>query len=474
MLVGCEDGCEIQPVSALQPAQLLAQMELLQHQLDLAREALKELDPAQLQNEIDSLSSQLAEARGVERVKAPEPLMPPQQSQAAAKPGSKPAMKPTAKPATTSTAKPAAIESATDVVARMQAMMEAVEATPESESTVNVMARAQAMMGRAMLEETQEVMEKEAAADDAATEQTVAAAQAETLPLPTESAADMVARTHAMIEQATMEQATAPAGATLPSARMTPIAVVRAQLHSLQSGEPHCCFHLNSPLARRLCPNAELFGETLRLAPTLRPLVRGSRYDIHSVLSVTPRTWQCRVSVDGFDYRWHLSQQQEQTLDVGTVVQHKQAEYVGVVVGWDDVCRRPEEWCQLMGVDALPRGRAQPFYLVLVASAGANASDDAPVDLESFGDLQISYVAQDLIQPRDPRAPVDHPQQTPLVLPGSLFTGEVDEAAGTWEPTPFLRAVYPRGVEGCWLVDWVTPDEPPQELASGAIGARRW
>ena len=38
--------------------------------------------------------------------------------------------------------------------------------------------------------------------------------------------------------------------------------------------------------------------------------------------------------------------------------------------------------------------------------------------------------------------------------------------AGAWEPTPFLRAIHPPGVEGCWLLDSMTPDETPEETAS--------
>ena len=32
---------------------------------------------------------------------------------------------------------------------------------------------------------------------------------------------------------------------------------------------------------------------------------------------------------------------------MGTVVQHATADYIGVVVGYDDVCRRTDEWCML-------------------------------------------------------------------------------------------------------------------------------
>jgi len=72
--------------------------------------------------------------------------------------------------------------------------------------------------------------------------------------------------------------------------------------------------------------------------------------------------------VDGRDYLWKLSRQQEGVLDVGTVVQHATADYIGVVVGYDDVCRRTDEWCLLTGVDDLPNGRNQPFYHVMVDS----------------------------------------------------------------------------------------------------------
>ena len=140
----------------------------------------------------------------------------------------------------------------------------------------------------------------------------------------------------------------------------------------------------------------------------------------------SPRNWQCRVRVDGRDYLWKLSQQQEGVLDVGTVVQHATADYIGVVVGYDDVCRRTDEWCMLTGVDDLPNGRNQPFYHVMVDSG---TPPGQPTDLEQ---MQATYVAQDLVEPRPPLTPVEHEWQTPLTLPSQLFTGEIDEAAGSW------------------------------------------
>ena len=309
----------------------------------------------------------------------------------------------------------------------------------------------------------QAVTEKEKAAphDEVAPESAMAPAPAvEEQAVTIESAADVVARAEAMMKQAqaqtvTENEAVQAASLARPSEQLLPIDVVRAQLHALQGGALRRCFDFNSPLARRHCSNAELFEEMLHDTPAYAPLVRSSSFEIRSALSTTPRNYQCRVRVDGKDYVWRLSLQPEEVLDIGTVVRHTQAGYVGVVVGWDDECRRPEEWCRLTGVDALPLGRAQPFYHVTVACG--EGADGAPAALE---DSESTYVAEELIQPRPAAlAPVD--LQVPLKMPSLLFTGAVDEESGTWEPTSFLRALHPRRIERCWLVDSVTPDEPP-------------
>ena len=91
----------------------------------------------------------------------------------------------------------------------------------------------------------------------------------------------------------------------------------------------------------------DITGGAPEMTPAFWPLVRGAQYEITSALSTSPRNWQCRVRVDGRSYLWRLSRQEEQLLDVGTVVQHATAGYMGVVVGYDDVCRRTDEWCLL-------------------------------------------------------------------------------------------------------------------------------
>lgn len=455
-------------VESLAPEQLWAHMELLQQQLDLVTEALARLNPEGLKDEIELIVKELetgraaldATERAIEAV--------PEMARAAAQ---RAAAAEAAAEAAESKPVGAAAESIVDVEDGMKNVMRAFDAAPsaaettapeqapESAQATNVPAPAADETAADVVTRMQAML--------AAFEAAQAAAQT------IESAAVVVAKAHAKMQQAGEATAsahaepatTAPAApepeerapAPAPARPVEPMAVVQAQLQALRSGAAHRCFEHNSPLARRLCPNSELFEKMLDETAALRPLVRASSYEVLSALSMTPRTWQCRVSVDGVDYRWQLSRQPEQILDVGTVVKHTEAGYVGVIVGWDDVCRRPEEWCQLVGIDALPHGRTQPFYLVMVT--GGEQGDGKAADLE---ELQTTYVAHDLLQPRPPLAPVDHPGQKTLTLPGQLFTGAIDKAKDacmdTWEPTPFLRAVYPRGVEGCWLVDSVTPD----------------
>ena len=460
-----------------------AQMELLQHELDLAKQALENLSPTQLPTDVARATAFQATAVGVV-----EPTWIAGSSMAAE---SAPAV-----PVT---------ESAADVVARAQAMMEhaitaaqaittkatvAVESAAELiethpvaaqdveapvaeavESAADVVARTQAMM--------KAFEAAQAAAETVVMANEVPVASVHRVP-GTEAAADVVARAQAMeqgmaaeplaaaepqaaeAQPAVSEQATVAAVGALPSAHLSATAVVQAQLQALQSGAPERCFAFTSPSARRQCSNAELFGQMILDTPAYRPLVRGAQYEITSALSTSPRNWQCRVRVDGRSYLWRLSRQEEQLLDVGTVVQHATAGYMGVVVGYDDVCRRTDEWCLLTGVDELDGGRTQPFYHVMVDSGQRGQPDGQPADLE---EMQATYAAQELIQPRSPLAPVEHAWQAPLTLPRQLFTGEVDALTDTWVPTPFLRAVYPRGLDGCWLIDSVAPDEPQEDSA---------
>ncbi|KAF8167626.1 hypothetical protein B0H34DRAFT_24380 [Crassisporium funariophilum] len=66
---------------------------------------------------------------------------------------------------------------------------------------------------------------------------------------------------------------------------------------------------------------------------------------------------------------------------VGMAFVHARYGYLGFIYGWDKTCNATEEWMSLMKVDALRRGRFQPFYNVF--------SDDGAQ----------RYVAEENIQP---------------------------------------------------------------------------
>lgn len=54
------------------------------------------------------------------------------------------------------------------------------------------------------------------------------------------------------------------------------------------------------------------------------------------------------------------------TYHVGDLFRHRRYRYRAVITGWDATCQASEQWMQQMGVDALPHGRSQSFYHVLV------------------------------------------------------------------------------------------------------------
>lgn len=49
---------------------------------------------------------------------------------------------------------------------------------------------------------------------------------------------------------------------------------------------------------------------------------------------------------------------------VGMAFVHSRYKYVGFIYGWDVNCDASEDWIEHMTIDALPRGRNQPFYNV--------------------------------------------------------------------------------------------------------------
>ena len=84
------------------------------------------------------------------------------------------------------------------------------------------------------------------------------------------------------------------------------------------------------------------------------------------------------------------------------------------------------------------------------------------VDRKDRPGATMTYVAQENLD-RSPARIIEHPFFTT-----ASFTGEVDAAAGVWKPTPMLREQYPRGLDGCWLVDEVAPERSREECDDDA------
>ena len=176
-----------------------------------------------------------------------------------------------------------------------------------------------------------------------------------------------------------------------------------------------------------------------------------------SALQVAPRLWKCRVKVDNVvgsmpfsvEFCWELTQQSEAVpeFDLGQCLTHKEEDYRGVIVGWDPKCiLADEETYKAYGVDKLARGRNQVFYHVLV-------------DQRDRPGMEMAYVAEELIVPTS-AAPIEHPE---LYIG---FGGEVDEESDVLLPNESLREQWPRGIEGCWLVDRFYPDKLYEEFSA--------
>ena len=100
--------------------------------------------------------------------------------------------------------------------------------------------------------------------------------------------------------------------------------------------------------------------------------------------------------------------------------------------------------------EPLARGRDQPFYHVLIDVC--DMEPFAGPHMESPGKL-VTYVAEEnLIRPAaETIKPISHPLVYTHLDPESFQDG-------AYQPVAALRSQHPRGVEGCWLVDAVTPD----------------
>ena len=112
---------------------------------------------------------------------------------------------------------------------------------------------------------------------------------------------------------------------------------------------------------------------------------------------------------------------------LGQRVEHTRFGWHGVVCGVDPRCGESDAWAAQAGVDALPRGREQPFYVVLP-------------DANQLGSAAVLYCAEELL--RAPPLPRGAPAPPPVEHPFTylLFLGP--DAAGGWVPTRALRDKY--------------------------------
>ena len=170
------------------------------------------------------------------------------------------------------------------------------------------------------------------------------------------------------------------ADATAPSPTLTPLEVVESSMQAWQSGKIQQCISFTSSRNRQAANNMDDFETILRLSSPFKPIVGCYSFETLSALSISPSQWQCRVRIEASEdkrivgartvakyYRWELSKQMNNTeFDLGQCLRHRKHGYRGVIIGYDDVCMQPEEWCQHNDVDELTKGRSQPFYHVLV------------------------------------------------------------------------------------------------------------
>ncbi|KAL6762686.1 hypothetical protein V8C86DRAFT_3023298 [Haematococcus lacustris] len=143
-------------------------------------------------------------------------------------------------------------------------------------------------------------------------------------------------------------------------------------------------------ICTRMCANlANLYNSqrdhahlrmVLELATAINPQMRdGWRHRLQAALAVQDfndaeaavaglQSQLTGSGVEGMRLRLMQTnvQQSRRLFRVGDVVRHKRYHYRGVVYDWDPSCAMDEAWVTQMGVDALPGGRQQPFYHVLV------------------------------------------------------------------------------------------------------------
>lgn len=130
---------------------------------------------------------------------------------------------------------------------------------------------------------------------------------------------------------------------------------------------------------------------------------------------------------------------------IGQRVIHATHRWTGIIAGFDRYYADTEAFAEATGVEALPRGKKQPFYVVL-PDTGDVGGDDACV----------MYVAEDRLRPPPALAQGDEcPEAVQHPLAYSLFLGP--DAQGGYIPTRELRERYGQPRADVW-----PPGEEPE------------
>jgi hemimethylated DNA binding protein len=124
---------------------------------------------------------------------------------------------------------------------------------------------------------------------------------------------------------------------------------------------------------------------------------------------------------------------------------------IGMIIGSESSCNRDDDWIKTNDIDSLPRGRDQPFYMILP-------------DSRSKGEKNIRYVAEELLL----KADMEHLFQNPLL---DLFLKKDEKKQASLidsRTTEDGARIYSSLAEngpaeeeernrGCWLVHDIRP-----------------
>eukprot|EP00884_Botryococcus_braunii_P014347 jgi/Botrbrau1/22913/Bobra.0065s0062.1 len=140
----------------------------------------------------------------------------------------------------------------------------------------------------------------------------------------------------------------------------------------------------------------EIGSEVLRLRGELQKAVDEERYADAATLRDKLAAAQAQLAGSSFGSN---ADNVQRRFVLGQRVLHRVHGYRGVVCGWDAACAEKEEWQVNAGVNNLSKGKAQPFYQVLVDSRDWPSSQTSRQTI----DAPVTYVAEELLDaPEEP------------------------------------------------------------------------